>query len=104
VNPEHTISEVVEEVLQRQDKDLAERTGGTLERAMSVTPKTDAARQPEEPAEGARGEQKAAEWQAELARHGPRSATTPGWRATWNGWRARRSGRSTTCCWRSSPA
>ena len=68
MNQEQTVSEMVDEVLQRQALGLAERTGGTLERAMSVTLKTDAARQLEELAEGARGEQKAAEWQAELVR------------------------------------
>src|SRR5215204_1064635 len=65
VHPEQTVSEMVEVVLERQAKNLADRTGETLERATSATSKTDA-RRLKELSESAYGEQKAAEWQAGL--------------------------------------
>jgi hypothetical protein len=37
VYPEHTVSEMVGEVLKRQAKSLADRTGEPLESAMSAT-------------------------------------------------------------------
>ena len=64
--PEQTVSEMVDEVLERQATNLADRTGETLERATSATLKTEAARQLKELSESAYGEQKAAEWQAGL--------------------------------------
>jgi hypothetical protein len=57
---------MVNEVLQRQAKSLADETGETSKRAMSVTLKTDAARQLKELAESPYSERKAAEWQAAL--------------------------------------
>src|SRR5829696_6305994 len=57
---------MVDEVLERQATNLADRTGETLERATSATLKTEAARQLKELSESAYGEQKAAEWQARL--------------------------------------
>ena len=64
MHPEQTVSEMVDEVLERQAKNLADRTGETLERATSATLKTEAARRLKELSESAYGEQKAAEWQA----------------------------------------
>jgi len=66
VHPEQTVSQMVKEVLERQAKSLADGTGETLERAMSATLKTDAARQLRELAESPYSEQKAAEWQSSL--------------------------------------
>lgn len=66
LNPEQTVSEMVEEVLERQARVVADETGEPLERAASTTLKTNAARKLEELAQSAYGEQKAAEWQASL--------------------------------------
>ena len=66
MHPEQTVLEMVEEVLERQAKSLADQTGEPLEQAMSATLKTQAARQLEELAESAYSEQKAAEWQSML--------------------------------------
>jgi len=67
VHPEQTVSEMVDEVLERQAANLADRTGEILERAASATSKT-AARRLKELSESAYGEQKAAEWQPGLPR------------------------------------
>lgn len=66
MHPEQTVSEMVEEVLRRQARTLADLTGQPFELAMSATLKTDAAQRLRELAEGAYREQKAAEWQAIL--------------------------------------
>jgi hypothetical protein len=68
VHSEQTVAEMVEEVLKRQAKTLADRTGEPLESAMSATLKTNAARQLKELSESAYGERDAAEWQASLPR------------------------------------
>jgi hypothetical protein len=66
VHPEQTVSQMVNEVLERQAKSLAEGTGETFERATSATLNTEAARQLKELAESPYSERKAAEWQAAL--------------------------------------
>jgi hypothetical protein len=66
VHPEQTVSEMVNEVLERQAKSLADGTGETFGRAMSATLNTEAARQLKELAESPYSEQKAGEWQAAL--------------------------------------
>ena len=67
MHPEQTVSQMVNEVLQRQAKSLADgSTGEAFERAMSATLNTEAARQLKELAESPYNEQKAAEWQAAL--------------------------------------
>jgi hypothetical protein len=66
VYPEQTVSQMVDEVLERQARSLADETGVTLERAMSATLKTEAARQLKELTESPNSEQKASEWQAAL--------------------------------------
>ena len=66
MHPEQTVSQMVNEVLERQAKSLAEGAGESLERAMSATLKTEAARRLKELAESPYSEQKAAEWQAML--------------------------------------
>jgi hypothetical protein len=68
LHPDQTVSQMVEDVLNRQAKMLAEGTGETLERAMVAALKTDAARQLKELAESPYSEQRAAEWQAGLPR------------------------------------
>ena len=66
VHPEQTISQMVNDVLERQAKRLADETGETSKRAVSATSNTEAARQLRELADSAYKEQKAAEWQAML--------------------------------------
>jgi hypothetical protein len=66
VHPEQTVSQMVNEVLERRAKSLAGETDETFERAMSATLNTEAARQLTELAESPYSEQKAAEWQAAL--------------------------------------
>jgi hypothetical protein len=68
LHPDQTVSEMVEEVLERQAKMLAEGASETLEQAMAAALKTDAARRLKELAESPYGEQRAAEWQAGLPR------------------------------------
>jgi hypothetical protein len=66
VHQKQTVSQMVNEVPERQAKSLAAKTGETSKRAMSATLKTDAARQLKELAESPYSEQKAAEWQVAL--------------------------------------
>jgi hypothetical protein len=66
VHPDQTVSEMVEEVLDRQAKMLVDKTAQPSERAMTAASKTDAARQLKELAGGPYAEWKAAEWQADL--------------------------------------
>ena len=66
MHPEQTVSQMVTEVLKRQARGLADKTGETMDRAVSATVNTEAARQLKELAESPYGEQKAAEWQAAL--------------------------------------
>jgi hypothetical protein len=66
VHPEQSVSEMVEEVLRRQARTLADLTGQPFELAMSATLKTDAAQLLRELAESEYREHKAAQWQASL--------------------------------------
>ena len=66
MHPDQSVSEMVEELLNRQAKMLAEGTGQTLEWAMAAALKTDAAQRLKELAEGSYSAQMAAEWQAGL--------------------------------------
>jgi len=68
VYPDQSVHEMVEEVLQRQAKALADRTGESFELAMRATSKSDAARQLGELARSEYRDLKAAEWQASLLR------------------------------------
>jgi len=68
VYPDQSVHEMVEEVLERQAKALADRTGESFELAMRATSKSDAARQLGELARSEYRDQKAAEWQASLPR------------------------------------
>jgi hypothetical protein len=66
VYPEQSVSEMVEEVLERQAKTLAARTGKPLKRAKSATLKSRAARHLKELAQSPYSEQKATQWQVGL--------------------------------------
>ncbi|MFL6008654.1 MAG: hypothetical protein ACJ73Z_03320 [Rubrobacteraceae bacterium] len=68
MHPDKTVSQKVEEVLDRQAKVLADGTSETLQRAMAAALKTDAVQRLKELAESPNGEQGAAEWQAGLSR------------------------------------
>ena len=66
MHSEQTVSEMAEEVLERQARALADQTGEPFERALSATLKSDAAQQLMELAEGDYREWTASEWQANL--------------------------------------
>ena len=63
---DQTISEMVEEILARQAKSLAERTGQPFERALGVVADTEAGQQLRELANGEHRHEKAREWQASV--------------------------------------
>jgi hypothetical protein len=113
---DQTVSEMVEEVLERQAKALAHRSGHSLEDASRAVSDTEAGRRLRDLANGAHRHEKAQEWQgsvfweraeerlmhlfcsevlsrfaADFAAEGPYS-----WlEGTWSGWKARRSARGT---------
>ena len=60
---EQTISEMVEEVLARQAKDLVGRTGQDFERALEVVANTDAGWQLRKLANGEHRDERAMDWQ-----------------------------------------
>src|ERR671939_299699 len=66
MRPEQTVSEMAEEVLERQAKALAARTRQPLERALKEVANTQAGRQLRELADSAYREQRAEHWQASL--------------------------------------
>ena len=63
---DQTISEMVEEVLARQAKALAGRTGQPLEAALEVVADTEAGRQLREVANGEHRREKVRDWQTNL--------------------------------------
>ena len=66
MQPGQTVSEMAAEVLERQAKARAERSGQSLEEAFAEVLRTPAGRQLGELAEGPHRHQKAAQWQASL--------------------------------------
>ena len=66
MSPEQTVSEMVEEVLTRQARALAARTGRPLEAALEEVADTEAGRQLRELADSEYRAHRAAEWQANL--------------------------------------
>ncbi len=66
MRPEQTVSEMVEEVLNRQARALATQTGKPFEPALEEVADTVAGRQLNGLAESEYREQRAAEWQANL--------------------------------------
>jgi hypothetical protein len=65
---EQIVSEMVEEVLARQAKALAEQTGQALESALRIVAGTEAGRRLRELADGEHRHEKAREWQASMHR------------------------------------
>ncbi len=63
---DQTVSEMAEEVLRRQAKTLADRSGQSLEDALEVVANTEAGRQLRELANGEHQHQKAHNWQASV--------------------------------------
>ena len=66
MQPEQTVSEMAAEVLERQAKARAHRSGQSLEEAFAEVLRTPAGRQLGELADGPHRHQKAAQWQASL--------------------------------------
>jgi hypothetical protein len=66
VREDQTISEMAEEVLVRQAKALADRSGQSVEDALEVVADTEAGRQLRELANGEHRYEKARDWQASL--------------------------------------
>jgi hypothetical protein len=62
------VADMVEEVLERQARDRAERTGEPLEDAFEAVLETEAGRQLEELRDGAHGDERAQEWQENVRR------------------------------------
>ena len=63
---EQTVSEMAQEVLWRQARALAQRTGGPLVEALEAVAETPAGRQLEELRSGSHQEEEARYWQANL--------------------------------------
>jgi hypothetical protein len=63
---DQTVIEMVEEVLARQAKSLADRTGQPFERALGAVADTEAGRQLREVANGEHRHEKAQDWQASV--------------------------------------
>jgi hypothetical protein len=63
---DQSVYEMVEEVLARQAKSLAERTGQPFERLLRIVADTEAGRQLRELADGQHRHKKAREWQANV--------------------------------------
>ena len=66
MQPEQTVSEMAAQVLGRQAKARAHRSGQSLEEALAEVLKTPAGRRLGELADGPHRHQKAAQWQASL--------------------------------------
>ncbi len=62
------VAEMAEEVLERQARDRAERTGEPLEDAFEAVLGTEAGRQLEELRDGPHGDERAQEWQENMSR------------------------------------
>jgi hypothetical protein len=62
------VAEMADEVLARQARARAERTGESLEVALKAVRKTEAGRQLEELSEGPHRDERADQWQEEMAR------------------------------------
>ena len=80
VRKEQKVAEMVDEVLARQARTRAERTGESLEEALKVVLETEAGRQLEELRAGPHGREKANQWQEGLTRERVEErADAPGW-------------------------
>jgi hypothetical protein len=67
VQQDQTVLEMVEEVLERQAKALADNTGQPFESALEIVARTEAGRQLRELRDGPNRHEKARDWQADLA-------------------------------------
>ena len=63
-----SVANMADEVLARQARARAERTGESFEEALKAVRKTEAGRQLEELSEGPHRDQRAQEWQEEMSR------------------------------------
>jgi hypothetical protein len=67
VQQDQTVLEMVEEVLERQAKALADNTGQPFESALEIVARTEAGRQLRELRDGPNRHEKARDWQSDLA-------------------------------------
>ncbi len=80
VRKKQTVADTADEVLARQARVRAERTGGPFDEALKAVLETEAGRQLGELREGPHGHEKADQWQEELARErAEERADAPGW-------------------------
>ena len=80
VRKKQKVSEMADEVLARQARTRAERTGESFEEALKVVLETEAGRQLGELRAGPHGREKADQWQEGLARErAEERAEAPGW-------------------------
>jgi hypothetical protein len=68
VREEQAVSEMVEEVLARQARARAERTGEAFEVALKAVSETEAGRQLEELRDGSHHDERAQQWQENIRR------------------------------------
>ena len=66
MRPEHSVYELVEEVLERQAKDVVERTGCSLPEALEAVLQTDAGRELRSLSDGPHAQEEARDWQENL--------------------------------------
>jgi hypothetical protein len=80
VRKKQKVAEMADEVLARQARTRAERTGESFEEALKVVLETEAGRQLGELRAGPHGREKANQWQEGLARErAEERADAPGW-------------------------
>jgi hypothetical protein len=80
VRKKQKVAEMADEVLARQARTRAERTGEPFEEALKTVLETEAGRQLRELRDGPHGHEKANQWQEELARErAEERADAPGW-------------------------
>ena len=88
MNPDQTVSEMVEGVLSRQARDLARRSGTSFENAMAAVAATEAGARLRALGEGEHRYEKARSWQANLVQERARRRVGElGWQ-----WRPERTG------------
>jgi hypothetical protein len=128
VQKDQSVSEMAEEVLMSQAKALAQRSGQSLEDAHQAVSDTVAGHQLRDLAQGEHRHERAQDWQVSVSwdraeerlmhhigsealsrfvaeRHYSWLESYMEWRATWSGWKARKSEHSTTrSLRRNSPA
>ena len=72
VRDDQTVAEMVDEVLMRQAKARADRSGEPIEEAMEAVLNTEAGKQLRELRDGPHGDEGVEEWQVGMARERPR--------------------------------